>query len=167
MRLHVPIQLRWSDLDAYGHVNNASVLKLLEEARVFAFWVDGGLDDPNASEWPTAVIDMSLETRTKLVISRQEIEYLDQMPYLRRPIDVEMWIGHLGGASLDVYYEIKSPREERGADGEVVPQTVYVKAATTLVLIDAETDRPRRMVPHERQAWEPYLEPPLTFRRRS
>src|SRR3954471_10073474 len=117
MRLHVPIQLRWSDLDAYGHVNNASVLKLLEEARVFAFWVDGGLDDPNASEWPTAVIDMSLETRTKLVISRQEIEYLDQMPYLRRPIDVEMWIGHLGGASLDVYYEIKSPLEERGAEG--------------------------------------------------
>ena len=40
MRLHVPIRLRWSDLDAYGHVNNAEMLRLLEEARIQAFWVD-------------------------------------------------------------------------------------------------------------------------------
>ena len=32
MKLHVPIRLRWSDLDAYGHVNNAEMLRLLEEA---------------------------------------------------------------------------------------------------------------------------------------
>ena len=31
MKLHVPIKLRWSDLDAYGHVNNAAMLTLLDE----------------------------------------------------------------------------------------------------------------------------------------
>ena len=29
-RLHVPTRVRWSDLDAYRHVNNASMLRLLE-----------------------------------------------------------------------------------------------------------------------------------------
>ena len=40
-RLHIPIQLRWGDLDAFNHVNNTSMLKLLEEARVRAFWRPG------------------------------------------------------------------------------------------------------------------------------
>jgi len=159
MRLNVPIQLRWSDLDAYGHVNNASMLKILEEARVFAFWVDGDVSEPDQAAWSTAVIDASPTTRTKSVISRQEIEYVRSMPYIRQPIDVQLWIGHLGGASLDVYYEIKSPIG-------VEPQVTFVKASTTLVLVDAETDRPRRILPFEREAWEPYLDEPLTFRRR-
>jgi len=160
MRLHVPIQLRWSDLDAYGHVNNASMLKILEEARVFAFWVDGDIADPQQAQWSTAVIDAGPQADTKSVISRQEIEYVTSMPYIRQPIDVELWIGHLGGASLDVYYEVKSPLG-------VEPRVTYVKASTTLVLVDAATDRPRRMHPHERAAWEPYLDEPLTFRRRA
>ena len=33
MRLHVAIPLRWSDFDAYAHVNNAEMLRLLEEGR--------------------------------------------------------------------------------------------------------------------------------------
>ena len=30
-RLHIPIHLRWGDLDAFNHVNNASMLKLPPE----------------------------------------------------------------------------------------------------------------------------------------
>ena len=33
-RIEVPVQLRWSDMDAYAHVNNVEMLRLLEEARV-------------------------------------------------------------------------------------------------------------------------------------
>ena len=33
--VHVP--LRWSDMDAYGHVNNVQFLRLLEDARVTGF----------------------------------------------------------------------------------------------------------------------------------
>lgn len=49
MRLHVPTPLRWSDLDAYGHVNNARMLSLLEEARIQAFWVND--DAPSSTPW--------------------------------------------------------------------------------------------------------------------
>ena len=31
------VPLRWSDMDAYGHVNNVQYLRLLEEARITAF----------------------------------------------------------------------------------------------------------------------------------
>lgn len=34
MLIRVPISLRWRDLDAYNHVNNASFLTFLEEARL-------------------------------------------------------------------------------------------------------------------------------------
>lgn len=37
-RLEVPVQLRWSDMDAYAHVNNVEMLRLLEEARIEVFW---------------------------------------------------------------------------------------------------------------------------------
>ncbi|MGL5850524.1 MAG: acyl-CoA thioesterase, partial [Phycicoccus sp.] len=30
----VEVPLRWSDMDAYGHVNNVQFLRLLEDARV-------------------------------------------------------------------------------------------------------------------------------------
>ena len=54
-RLAVPVQLRWGDVDAYQHVNNAAMLQLLEEARIEAFWRHP--DDTRAGAWPTAVLD--------------------------------------------------------------------------------------------------------------
>ena len=55
MRLHVPIKLRWSDLDAYGHVNNAAMLTLLEESRISVFWHgDLGVDGVQDAAAPTA-----------------------------------------------------------------------------------------------------------------
>ena len=62
-RVRIPIHLRWGDLDALGHVNNTSMLKLLEEARLRAFWKpEAGLSGP-----PTAILDalsLSAETMT-------------------------------------------------------------------------------------------------------
>jgi len=158
VRLHVPTPLRWSDLDAYGHVNNARMLSLLEEARIQAFWVS--TDTPeHAVGASTAVIDASPGASTITLIARQEVEYLAPIPYQRQPLDVELWIGHMGGASLDVCYEVFSP------DG-VLPRVLYTRAITTIVLVDTETERPRRISDRERAAWEPYLGEPLAFRRR-
>ena len=36
-RTRVLTPLRWSDMDAYGHVNHVQFLRLLEDARVVAF----------------------------------------------------------------------------------------------------------------------------------
>lgn len=156
MRLNVPIGVRWSDLDAYGHVNNAAMLRLLEEARIHAFW------DPGEAEGvlrtPTAVLDGSPGSRTLTLIARQEIEYLVPIPYLRAALDIQLWLGKLGGASLEVCYEVHSPLG-------VADDTVYTRASTTIVLVDSSTNRPRRINDTERIAWGPYVDGPVLFAR--
>ena len=112
-RLHIPIPLRWGDLDAFNHVNNTSMLKLLEESRVRAFW----LPDPGETAPPTAVLESSLHSGVLTLIARQEIEYLAPVPYQRHPLDVQMWFGKLGGSSIEVCYEVCSPRETAGEHG--------------------------------------------------
>lgn len=158
MRLQVPTPLRWSDLDAYGHVNNARMLSLLEEARIQAFWVSDDTSE-HAVGASTAVLDATPGSNTITLIARQEIEYLAPIPYQRQPVDIELWIGYMGGASLDVCYEVYSPVG-------VEPRVLYTRAVTTIVLVDAASQRPRRIDERERAAWEPYLGEPITFRRR-
>jgi acyl-CoA thioester hydrolase len=159
VRLHVPTPLRWSDLDAYGHVNNARMLSLLEEARIQAFWVNDDGTAEHAVGASTAVLDATPGSATLTLIARQEVEYLAPIPYQRLPLDIELWIGHMGGASLDVCYEVCSPV---GTE----PRTLYTRAVTTIVLVDAASERPRRITDEERAAWEPYLGESLEFRRR-
>ena len=159
MRLHVPTPLRWSDLDAYGHVNNARMLSLLEEARIQAFWVSDDTSE-HAVGASTAVLDATPGATTITLIARQEVEYLAPIPYQRQPVDIELWIGHMGGASLDVCYEIYSPL----GDDE---STLYAKASTTVVLVDAASGRPRRMSDREREAWAAHVDAPVAFAKRS
>ncbi|MFC5928478.1 acyl-CoA thioesterase [Cryobacterium melibiosiphilum] len=163
MKLHVPISLRWSDLDAYGHVNNAEMLRLLEEARIQAFWATDEADAPAVGADTTvasmAVLDGRPGAATLTLIARQEIEYLAPVPYLRQPIDVRLWLGKLGGASLDVCYEVWSP-------AGVLPEVLFARANTTIVLVDAQSERPRRINDVERDAWTPYLDEPMVFARR-
>lgn len=157
MRIHVPIRLRWSDFDAYAHVNNAEMLRLLEEARIEAFWrPDPGTAD---SARPTAVIDARPGASTISLIARQEVEYLAPIPYQRSPIEVELWIGRLGGASFDICYEVHSPA---GA----LPRVRYTIASTTLVVVDAATSRPARIPEELRELFDPYVEEPVRFTKR-
>ena len=155
-RLHIPVPLRWSDFDAYAHVNNAEMLRILEEARIQAFWRpdDGGV--PGTS---TAILDARPGAETISLIARQEIEYLAPIPYMRAPIDIELWIGRIGGASLEVCYELYSPEG-------VEPRVLFTKAATTIVMVRADTGRPQRISDEQREAWAPYVEEPVSFTKR-
>ncbi|WP_439592577.1 acyl-CoA thioesterase [Microbacterium sp.] len=156
-RLHIPIHLRWGDLDALGHVNNTSMLKLLEEARLRAFWrPEDGTDGP-----PTAVFDMSVleggGSRATL-IARQEIEYLRPVPYGQRPLDVQLWIGRIGGSSIQVCYEVFSPIGDE-------PQVLYARSSAVVVLVDTASGRPTRLSGAERAAWQPFVGEPIDYRR--
>lgn len=154
-RLDVPIHLRWGDLDAFNHVNNTSMLKLLEEARVRAFWkAEEGETAP-----PTAVLNSGIEAGTLTLIARQEIEYLAPVPYQRRPLEVQMWFGKLGGSSLEVCYEVYNDP----ANGTRV---LYARSTAVIVLVDAETGRPTRITPEMREAWAPYIGEPITYAHR-
>ncbi len=81
------------------------------------------------------------------------------MPYTSAPIDVEVWLGRLGGASVEVCFELYSPLG-------VEPRRRYARAATTIVTVDAASGRPTRFPAHLTEAWAPYREDPIAFTRR-
>ncbi|MEO7350181.1 MAG: thioesterase family protein [Terrimesophilobacter sp.] len=148
MRVHIPIPLRWGDLDAYNHVNNVQMMRILEEARVRAFWA------PEVGEAaPTAVLEATAGSETITMIAGHVVEYVAAVEYHREPLDVQLWISSVGGASADISYEVFS-------QGKLV-----VKAESTMVFVDGKTQRPRRISDDERTAWEPYFGEPLTFKR--
>ncbi len=153
-RLHIPIPLRWGDLDAYGHINNVETLRLIEEARVRAFWRGGDEFDQ-----PAAVLDLSAESSTWSLVARSEVEYLAPMPYTRAPIDVEVWLGRIAGASIEMCFELYSP-------AGFVPRVLHVRAATSIVMVNAASGRPTRVPALLHELWSPYLEEPLHFTRR-
>lgn len=155
MRISVPLPLRWSDIDAYAHVNNAAMLGLLEEARIQAFWTAA----EQSAEHGPAVLDGRPGAETLTMVAHQEIEYVQPIPYGREPLDCELWIARLGGSSLDIQYEVFTP-------AGVAPRRLTTRAATTVVLVDATTHQPRRITTAEREAWGPYLDPPVAFRTR-
>ena len=160
--LDIPVPLRWADVDAYAHVNNAALLTILEEARIAAFWADdvgraagtspGGA--PDAPGHRTALLEAGPGAATQTVIARQEVEYLLPIPYGRAPLVVRLWLSAVGGASIDVSYEVR-----RG-------ETLYARAVSVIVLVDAATGRPRRITPDERETWTRHVAPPVEFRHR-
>lgn len=140
------VGLRWSDMDAYGHVNNVQYHRLLEEARIVAFanWFDssGGEDMLSSG----------------LLLARQEIEFLDQLVHRPEPVLVDMWITQIGGASWDMASEVRDAKELGGR--------VYARAESTLVAFDRSAQRPRALSDEERTALRAYLGEPARMRRR-
>ncbi|MCU7822486.1 acyl-CoA thioesterase [Kitasatospora sp. DSM 101779] len=123
--------LRWSDMDAFGHVNNVVFLRYLEEARIDFMFTQAA--EAGAGEFAGGS-----------VVARHEIEYKKPLVHRPAPVTVETWVTKIGGASLTVSYEIKDTAE----DGT---ETVYVKASTVVVPYDLAEGRPRRISPVERE----------------
>ncbi|CAN5371791.1 thioesterase family protein [soil metagenome] len=113
--------MRWSDMDAYGHVNNTAYLAYLEQARVSMFFDR---------------YDSSFSRGT--VVAHHEITYLVPVVYHAEPLRLELWIDQIRGASFRVLYDV--------FDGD----TLAAKAATKLVTFDFATNRPRRLTADER-----------------
>lgn len=116
--------MRWSDMDAYRHINNTAYLAYLEQARVAMFF-DRATD-----------IDLGFSSGT--VIARHEIDYRRPVVYHPEPLRLELWIGEVRGAAFTVHYEV--------FDGEVLA----ARAQTSVVTFDFATNRPRRLSSEER-----------------
>lgn len=138
----VDVPLRWSDMDAYGHVNNVQFLRLLEDARVIAFEQWFGPD--------RSMLDDGV------VVARHEIEYLAPLDFRHAPITVDIWATKISGASFDLAYEVRDPAE--------VGVTMYARAETTLVAYDFATASPRRLRQDERAVLEKVAGDPVQFR---
>ncbi len=145
-RTRVLTPLRWSDMDAYGHVNNVQFLRLLEDARVVAFAAAGSDEGGSVVE-------------TGLLVARSQIEYVEPLVYRTAPVAIDLWLTDLATASFDLGYEVL---DEQGPDGE--RPRVYARAETTLVLFDRANERPRRMTPSERERLEGWRDEPVRWR---
>ena len=124
--------MRWSDMDAYGHVNNARFLTLYEEARVAMFFVDARAKGLTSFE-------------DGIVISRHEVDYLRPVDY-GDAVRIELWISELRAASFTVDYEL--------FDGDVLAS----RARSVCVPYNLAEQFPRRLTTRERDFLKPYQE---------
>ncbi|MEU2514990.1 acyl-CoA thioesterase [Streptomyces syringium] len=123
--------LRWSDMDAFGHVNNAVFVRYLEEARIdFMFRLAPG--------------EGSESFQGGSVVARHEIDYLRPLVHRHEPVTIETWVTKVGAASLTVAYEVKDDDQ------------VYVRASTVVVPFDFDRGRPRRITAEEKMFLEEF-----------
>ncbi len=105
-----PIELRFSDLDAYGHVNSAVYFTYLETARVKLF-----------HDFFKEVTAEGLFT----VVARAECDF--KIPImLYDEVIVTLWVAKTGRSSFDLEYRIHNDHEK-----------TYATARTTMVCFDS------------------------------
>lgn len=158
-RLHIPVALRWSDVDAYQHVNNVEFFRIFEEARIAALW-----RRPDGDASPAAILDAGPGAASQTLAVAHRVEYLKPLGYWRSPVRVELWFGRLGRSSVDVCYEVYPPDTSVVRAAPSSGDEPHARATTTLVVVDGATGRPRALTATDRAAWEPYLDDPPTFR---
>ena len=125
--------VRWDDLDAFGHLNNAKYLTLIQEARFQWSYVDGKV----RAEAPTLI---------EMVVGRAEVDFIAPIYEGGRFYDVTLWVESIGGASFKLAYEIT------GEDG-----TLHARGLTVQVTVDMETKKSRRLNEAERTFLNQYL----------
>ena len=130
-RFVTDVRVRWSDLDAFGHVNNARTITLLEEARVDWLFVEA--------------TDRGVDRLTEgIVVSQLEIKYRRPIPFGAQ-VTVSMGVLKLGGAAFTIDYLV------------TVDGTLSATASTVLVPVNSDTFRPRRLDQGEREFLTDYL----------
>lgn len=115
--------VRWGDMDAFNHVNNAEYLRYLEEARV---------------QWLASIPGMSLSDRIVPVLVASHVNY-------RQPIEwpneilVELFIEKIGGSSLTMAHRMRSPADESVlySDGNVVMVWIDTRTGKSVPLPEA------------------------------
>ena len=133
MRHHKKLQVRWDDLDAFLHVNNATYLTYAQEARADFTWYSrsGAGEDPILKD---------------MVVARAEVDFLEPIYEGISEIDVAISVGKIGTSSFVLLYEISS-------NG-----VVYATVKTVQVGVSLETKKSRPLTDEERAFLTPYLD---------
>ena len=133
MRYIGKAHVRWDDIDAFGHINNAKYLTYIQEARFDFTWLSRV-----RAELKPYLVDM--------VVGRAEVDYVTPIYDAGFDAVVEIWVSRIGNSSFDMRYEIKS---DKG---------LHAKARTVQVAIDMETKKSRPLTDEEREFLTQYLE---------
>ena len=121
------VEIRWNDVDAYRHVNNAVYLTYLEECR--DEWLDGVLDAAE-NAWDFVIARVAIDFRRELTLEDEEVV-------------VSCELERIGTSSLTTREAIRTSGGELAAEAEAV-----------LVARDPSTGSSRPLSTDERAALE-------------
>jgi len=122
---HCNVEIRFVDIDAFGHVNNAHHLSYIEQARVRYF------NDVVGGDWDW--------TKAGIILATAEVRY-KQPILLHDRLRIYTRCSRIGGKSMELEYRLVNS----GSEGEVLlaeARTVvvaydYTSAKTTMVSED-------------------------------
>ncbi|SER82666.1 acyl-CoA thioester hydrolase [Propionibacterium cyclohexanicum] len=129
---HALVPLRWSDLDAQGHINNVSVLDFTQEARALFM---------AKSPEPALLVNGS-------VLVNQQVEFLRPLRLSEQPIDVGLGATGIGAARFSMDYELRQDDE------------LCARVSTLMCPFDFERQRVRVLQPAERECLRQVSVPP-------
>ena len=132
MKHQFKCQVRWGDLDAFMHVNNAAYLTYIQEARV-----DFTVYSRQRANLQPVLIEM--------VVAHADIDYINPIYDAGIEIDIAVWVSKIGTSSFVLQYELSK-------NGEI-----YAKAKTVQVTVSMDTKTSRPVNEKERAFLSQYL----------
>jgi len=132
MKHQFKCQVRWGDLDAFMHVNNAAYLTYIQEARV-----DFTVYSRQRSNLQPVLIEM--------VVAHADIDYINPIYDAGIEIDIDVWVSKIGTSSFVLQYELSKAG------------TIYAKAKTVQVTVSMDTKSSRPVNEQEREFLSQYL----------
>jgi acyl-CoA thioester hydrolase len=121
MALGVDVEIRWSDVDAYGHVSHIAIVALAEHAR--SRWLDGVLESERT--WDYA-------------IARLELDYRAPLLFADRRAVVEISPERVGTSSVTLNERLCAPDGRIVAEGRSVIVAWDAAGARSRPLTDGE-----------------------------
>ena len=115
MKFQTQQYVRWGDLDAFGHVNNATYLVYAQEARY---------------AWSKMI---------EMVVARAEVDFIAPIYVGDIYIDIEIWVHSIGNSSFGVTYVMKKG-EELLARVKTVQVTVSMETKKSRPITDTERE---------------------------
>ena len=133
MRHKCQLQIRWADLDAFKHINNAAYLVYMQEARADFTWFSriARGEEPLLAD---------------MVVVRAEVDYISPIHQTGTTLDVEIYVEKVSNSSFVMVYEMS-----QGG-------TLRAKGKTVQVGVDMESEKARRLRDKEREFLSQYLE---------
>lgn len=128
------VRVRWSDIDMYQHINHATMVTILEEARV-DFLREAFAEDV---------------TTIGLLIHEVRVLYKGQLRLADSPLQVSIWTQRLRAVDFTLGYEVRPV----GADPDSRPAVI---AETQLAAVHIEEQRLVRLSAGHREYLQRWL----------
>jgi acyl-CoA thioester hydrolase len=123
-----PVHVRWSDIDMYQHINHATMVTILEEARIPFLREPFGADI----------------TTIGLLIAEVNIVYKGQLRLVDSPLQVTMFSKRVRAVDFTIGYEVRPA----GATSDTKPSVI---ADTQLAAVHIDEQRLQRLSPAQRE----------------